>query len=400
VENLMTNRHDSLIKGTFTVQAQERVVFGRPAAEAVREEVDRLGARRVFLTSGRTLGALADGPLQRIAAALGEHHVGTFAAISAHSPREDVIAAANAARGAGADLLVAVGGGSVIDATKAVQMCLWLDLDHPDAMEPYRHGLPAEESRPIAAPADPVRMIAVSTTLSASEFTANAGVTDSRSHAKQSFRHRLFVPRVAVLDPAATLDTPDWLLYCTGIRAVDHAIESYCSPHANPATEVLSLQGLRLLARALPLIRTAPSDLQARQDAQFGMWHAISASAAGAGSGASHGIGYALGATFDVAHGHTSCVMLPAVLRWNAAVNSDRQRALAEAMGAPERSAGELVAALVASLEQPGTLRALGIRREHLPEIARRALTYPPVRQNPRPIRGEADVMEILELAW
>jgi maleylacetate reductase len=116
--------------------------------------------------------------------------------------------------------------------------------------------------------------------------------------------------------------------------------------------------------------------------------------------GASHGIGYALGASFGVAHGHTSCVMLPAVLRWNAAVNGERQRALAAAMGAPDAAAADLVRALVTTLDQPASLRAVGIKRENLDEIAARALSYPPVKMNPRPINSAADVKEILELAW
>ncbi|MFL6623584.1 MAG: iron-containing alcohol dehydrogenase [Sulfurifustis sp.] len=396
----MSERYPDLPAGNFIIQAQERIVFGQPAGAAVDAEAKRYGAKRVFVTSTRSLARLADGPVQRIVAALGARHVGTYAEIRAHSPREDVIAAAAAARAAGADLLVAVGGGSVIDATKAVQMCLWLGLDSPQSMEPYLSNARADVARKIDAPADPIRMIAVSTTLSASEFTPNAGVTDTLSNTKQAFMHRLFVPRSVVLDPAATLDTPDWLLYCTGIRAVDHAVESYCSPLANPATEALSLQGLRLLADALPKIKSDTRDLKARLDAQFGMWQAIAAAAAGAGSGASHGIGYVLGATYGVAHGHTSCVMLPAVLRWNAAVNGERQRALAEAMGAPGRPAADLVAELVARLDQPGSLRAVHIRRENLDEIAERALTYPPVRMNPRPIKSAADVREILELAW
>ena len=101
-------------------------------------------------------------------------------------------------------------------------------------------------------------MIAVSTTLSASEFTENAGITQSATNTKQSFRHRLFAPRTVVLDPAATLDTPDWLLFCTGIRSVDHAVENYCNAKASLATEALSLQGLRLLSRALPAIKKNP----------------------------------------------------------------------------------------------------------------------------------------------
>ncbi|HEU4732587.1 MAG TPA: iron-containing alcohol dehydrogenase, partial [Kofleriaceae bacterium] len=318
----------------------------------------------------------------------------------AHTPRADVIAAAAAARAAGADLLVAVGGGSVIDAVKGVQLCLWHGLDRPEAMEPYRTGLPAGVARTIEPPPVPVRMIAVSTTLSAADFTSVAGITDERSRDKQSFMHRLLVPRSVVLDPAATLDTPAGLLYASGIRAVDHAVESYCSPRANPATEALSLQGLRLLHRSLPRIHDSPRDLDARLEAQLGMWQAIAASAAGAGSGASHGIGYVLGATFGVSHGHTSCVMLPAVLRWNAAVNADRQRALADAMGAPGQGAAALISSLIATLDQPATLRAVGIERKDLDTIAERALSYPPVQMNPRPIRAAADVREILELAW
>ena len=212
--------------------------------------------------------------------------------------------------------------------------------------------------------------------------------------------HPLFAPRVVILDPAATLKTPDWLLFCTGIRSVDHAVESYCSPTANLATEALSLQGLRLLSRALPRIKASPNDLEARMEAQFGMWQAIAPSTAGAGSGASHGIGYALGATFGIAHGHTSCVMLPAVLRWNASVNGDRQAALSEAMGAADRPAGDLIAELVAGLDQPGSLRAVEITRDKLGEIAERAMDYAPVLRNPRPIRCPEDVIEILELAW
>lgn len=396
----MSDAHVGLSGGYFTIHAQERIVFGRPAAETVMAEARRYGASRVFVASTRSLAKLENGPLQRIERGLGGAHVGTHAQISAHSPREDIIAAANKARAANADLLVAVGGGSVVDATKAMLLCLWLDLEATEAMEPYRAGIDGSKSAPVNLPADPIRMMAVSTTLSASEFTPNAGVTDTRTKSKQSFSHRLFAPRSVILDPEATLDTPDWLLFCTGIRSVDHAVESYCSPLANPATEALSLQGLKLLSRALPAIKANPKDLKPRLEAQFGMWQAIAASTAGAGSGASHGIGYALGSTFGVAHGHTSCVMLPAVLRWNAKVNGERQRALSEAMGASSRPAGDLIAELVAKLDQPGNLRAVGIRRENLDELAKRSLGYKPVQMNPRPIKSVEDVREILELAW
>jgi maleylacetate reductase len=279
-------------------------------------------------------------------------------------------------------------------------LCLWMGLETAEAMDPYPSGFDRGYHPSIAPPANPVRMASVSTTLSASEFTDSAGVTESTTNTKQSFRHRLFAPRCVILDPAATFDTAQWLLFCTGIRAVDHAVEGYCSPRAGLATEALSLHGLKLLYEALPAIKKNPADPAPRLAAQIGMWQAIAPLASGVPTGASHGIGYALGSTFGVAHGHTSCVMLPAVLRWNAAVNAARQQALSTAMGAADRPAWQRVKELIAGLDQPVTLRTVGIGREHLDELARRALEYHPVRMNPRPIAGAADVREILELAW
>ena len=396
----MTSTPRGIRAGHFAIQSIEQIVFGAPLADAVVAEAQRYGASRVFITSTRSLAGLAHGPLQQAERALAGRHVGTYASIASHSPREDVIAGANAARAAKADLLLAIGGGSVIDATKAMLLCLWLGLDTIEAMEPYRAGIDGSKSAPVVPPTDAIRMIAASTTLSASEFTRNAGVTLSATNSKQSFSHRLMAPRSIILDPAATLDTPQWLLFATGIRAVDHAVESYCNPAANLATEALSLQGLRLLHRSLPRIKAEPASLEARMEAQFGMWQAIAPSSSGVGTGASHGIGYALGATFGVPHGHTSCVMLPAVLAWNASVNGGRQQALSEAMGAPGKPAAELIKALIAGLDQPTSLRDVGIKRESLDEIARRSLTYKPVQINPRKIATVADVREILELAW
>ncbi|HEU5296214.1 MAG TPA: iron-containing alcohol dehydrogenase [Burkholderiaceae bacterium] len=387
---------DTARGGIVLLSAQERVVLGVPAAQAVLAEAERAGAQRVFVTSGASLSRLSDGPLQRIESTLGPRLAGRYVGIRAHSPRDDVVAAARAARDAGADLLVAVGGGSVIDATKAMLMCVWHGLYDAPALEPYRH-----RAGGAAAVIDDgglsLRMIAVSTTLSASEFTSTAGVSDA--HTKQSFRHRLFVPRAAVLDPAATSHTPLPLLLATGMRAVDHAIESYCAPSVHAIGEAHALLGLALLARALPAIAREPAALAPRRDAQIGMWQASLGSATGAGTGASHGIGYALGATFDVAHGHTSCVMLPAVLAWNEPVNGDRQAVLAAQMGRAGEPLSRVVAELVRSLGLPSTLRELSIDDQGLREIARRALDYEPVQRNPRPIRSADDVMEILRLA-
>lgn len=386
--------------GIFKMQAQERVVFGSPVETAVIGEADHFGSSRVFVTSTRSLAALSNGPLQRIENALGGRHVGTFSSIASHSPREDVIAAADAARAANADLIVAVGGGSVVDATKVVQLCLWKSITSVDHLSTFAAGFDRIQASNFDVPSDGIRMVAVPTTLSAADFTSRAGITDTSTRTKLAFNHRMLVPRSVILDPAATTTTPEWLLFSTGIRAVDHAVESYCCPIANPATESLSLKGLALLHDGLPKIKSDPTNLEARMSAQFGMWHAIWPSTSGVYHGASHGIGYALGAGFGVPHGHTSCVMLPAVMQWNAATIGERYEPLAAAVGKPSVPAWQSIRDLIADLDMPCTLRDVGIKRENLDELAKLALGYQPVRLNPRPIKTESDVMEVLEIAF
>lgn len=382
--------------GEFTVQAHERIVFGRPAGDAVVAEARRWGSRRVFVVSNRSLARLPDGPLQRLVHALGPLHAGTFAEMSQHSRREDVVAAADAARDAGADLLVAVGGGSVIDGTKVALLCLWRGIASVQQLAQVADG-PQDAA---GLPGHALRAVAVPTTYSAAEFTATAAVNDEATRTKHVLSHRLFAPRAVVLDPDATCATPLRLLLATGMRAVDHAVESWCSPAAHAATEVLSAHGLRLLARALPTIARDPQDRAARLEGQLGMWQSVTPVAAGAGVGASHGIGYVLGGTYGVPHGETSCVLLPAVLRWNAESNGPRQRELALAMGAPGGDLPAFIDDLLTQLALPRSLRAVGIRREDLDDIARRAIDYPAVAANPRPVGGAADVRRILELAW
>jgi maleylacetate reductase len=390
-----------MLSGIHGHQDIERVVYGKPAGPALRAEAERLGAHRVFVTTSKSVAQSA--LLAEIIRELGDRYAGVYAGITAHSPRPCVIEGAALARGAKADLIVAVGGGSVIDATKVMLIALWQGAATIDDLDLYRAGRPKEGAAPpseaIKPPANAVRMIAVPTTLSAAEFNAFAGVSDPRKGIKESFGHRLIVPRVIVLDPAATLATPMDLMLSTGLKAVDHAVERLCSQQANPFAIGTSTEALKLLARALPAHKAKPDDLETRMDLQFGMWLSIGAGTSGVGVGASHGIGHVLGAACHVPHGHTSCVMLPSVLRWNLSVNGDRQKRVSEAFGKPEAAAADLVAGLVASLGLPQRLRDVGVGKDRFREIAEKSMHDRAVLNNPRPIKGPAEVMEILELA-
>jgi alcohol dehydrogenase class IV len=244
-----------------------------------------------------------------------------------------------------------------------------------------------------------VPQITVPTTLSAGEFSAIAGISDERRKVKELFRHPRMIPHAVVLDPAVTAHTPLWLWLSTGIRAVDHCVEGICAAEANAYSDAQALHGLSLLAQGLPRVKADPADLAARLLCQQGAWLSMAPLASGVPMGASHGIGYVLGALFDVPHGYTSCVMLPAVMRWNKPANAARQALVAAAMGRAGEDAGDVLDAFIGGLGMPRSLAALEIGRQRLDEIAAQAMATPWVPRNPRPIAGPAEVREILDLA-
>lgn len=381
--------------GTHHWNAQQRVVYGRSAAQAVEEEASAAGAERVLVATTRSL--TASPLLAGIVSALGTRFAGKFDAIRAHTPREAVIAGADLARSHAADLIVAVGGGSVIDCAKAMLLCVWRDIRHTEAMEALLQ-LPLESS---AWDADPqrLRMLAVPTTLSAAEFSTSAGVTDVARHKKQRFNHPLIVPVSVVLDPVATLDTPPELFLSSGMRAMDHAVERWLSIAPTPYADAVSSQAMGMLAQALPAIHARPADLQARLQAQMAAWLSTLGEAARTSVGASHGLGYILGAVRGVPHGITSCLTLPAVLAWNEPVNGERQQLVSAKLGASGRRAADVMRELVASLGLPYRLRDVGIGEDDLADLASRYDGTGPISLNPRPVRRAEDLVDILRLA-
>ncbi|MBI5128196.1 MAG: iron-containing alcohol dehydrogenase [Rhodopseudomonas palustris] len=376
--------------GRVVFGAMEEVVYGQPAAEAVAAQMDRIGAQRALLMVSGTLNRTTD-EIARIKAALGGRCAALFDAMPAHSPRSAIIAATEMARAADADLIVTVGGGSITDGAKAVQICLANDITTVEDMDRV-----ANRPSPVAPT---VRQISVPTTISGGEFSAMAGVTNEATRVKEKFAHPLVMPRAAILDPAITVHTPEWLWLSTGIRAVDHCVEGICSRESHPYGDAQALRGLAMLASALPRVKADPTDLDARLDCQIGTWLSMGALAAGVPMGASHGIGYVLGAVFDVPHGHTSCVMLPAVMRWNKTANAERQALVAAAMGHPGEDAGDVLDALIRVLGMPRSLREVGVGPDQFERIASQAMGTPWVPRNPRKIDGPAQVREILELA-
>jgi alcohol dehydrogenase class IV len=382
--------------GRIVLGRMEEVIFGTPAAEAVAELSRRAGAERVLVMASGTLNRETE-EVKRVRAALGNTCAGVFDRVPAHTPRGAVLAATAMAREVGADLIVTFGGGSVTDAAKAVQLCLANGVEDAAGMDALRPGAGGALPEGLRPPT--VRQVSVPTTLSAGEFSAFSGVTNEATRVKEMFRHPMVIPSAVVLDPAVTVHTPEWLFLSTGIRAVDHCVEGVCSAESHAFGDAQALHGLGLLVSGLRRVKAGPGDLAARLDCQLGAWLSMAALATGVPMGASHGIGYVLGAVFDVPHGHTSCIMLPAVMGWNAPANADRQAMVSAAMGEPGRAAGDLLDGFIAGLGMPRSLSAVGIGREQFGRIAEAAMGTPWVPRNPRRIEGPAQVREILDLA-
>ncbi len=385
--------------GVYEFLAQDRVIYGRPAADAVVETAGRLGKNRLLIVASKTLSRRTD-VVPRIREALGDRCIGVFDECVEHVPRASVLTLAEVVRQQQPDLIVTVGGGTPMDTVKVMLVCVAEGITDEAGFDAVRIRVDEAGNRVVPAVKDPpLRQIIVPTTLSGAEFSQLGGATDPVRKVKDLYTGRFIGGQVVILDPAVTVHTPDWLWASTGIRAVDHAVETVCSRGPQPFTDATCLHALRMLSRSLRTNQADPSDLEARLETQLGVWLAST----GLGRvewGASHGIGHQLGAVAGVPHGHTSCVMLPNVLRWNRAVNADRQALVAEALGRTDGDAAQAVADLVRDLGQPATLRDVGVQRGHFDAIARGAMQNMMVRSNPRPVTGEADIHEILELAW
>jgi len=385
--------------GIYEFLTQDRVIFGRPAHEAVVETADKLGKRRLLIVASKTLSRRTD-VVSRIAASLAERYVGVFDECVEHVPRASVLQLAATVKRLQPDLIVTVGGGTPMDTVKVLLVALAEGIADEAGFDAVRIRVNPDGTRVVPLVRDPpLRQIMVPSTLSGAEFSNLGGATDPTRQVKDLYTGRFIGGQVVILDPAVTVHTPEQLWLSTGIRAVDHAVETICSRRPQPFTDATCLHGLGMLARSLPVNRSQPSNLQARLDSQLAVWLAST----GLGRvdwGASHGIGHQLGAVAGVPHGHCSCVMLPSVLRWNHAVAADAQATVARALGRTDGNAAEAVLDLIRALGQPYRLQDVGVRREHFPAIAKGAMQNMMVRSNPRPINAEADIYEILEIAW
>ncbi|WP_432937319.1 iron-containing alcohol dehydrogenase [Kribbella sp. CA-253562] len=377
---------------TFSVPAAESVVYG---AGALDELVVDAAARRVAVVRSRFLaGSSIDRSMETL---LGDRLVGTLDSVPQHVPLGPALELASRLRQLDVDCVVSIGGGTTIDCTKAV--ALFLAAGIRDRAEFANYVERRQRLR------EPVRHIAVPTTLSGAEHTSLIGITNEATGEKLILDDAALTPRSVVLDPTVTVGTPRELWMSSGIRAVDHAVEGMLSARATPFSDALGLEALRLLRSELP--RTGGDDLDARLACMMGTWLAIFA-LPNAGVGLSHGIGHQLAAEYGILHGVTSAIMLPLVMEFGAAHSVRPLRRIAAALGADvsayddaraARAAADCVRSLVAEVGVPARLGELGVNRERLPSVAANVMRDPSIAASPRPVTLD-DILELLNRAW
>lgn len=335
--------------------------------------------------------------------------VGVKRGIKPHTHYSDILAIVHEARAAAADILVTLGGGSLTDAAKVAALALANDASTHDDLASLYFDSPTlrDPLRPATLP-----IICIPTSLSAGEYTPLAGATDDLTRHKHSFQHLSVGPRLVILSPALSTTTPLRVWLSTGVRAIDHCVEAACSVAPTPESDANAARGLAQLLPGLLATKRDPAALAPRMQCLLGAKDAISTGLLRVPMGASHGIGHQLG-PLGVGHGETSCVLLPAVMRFNKRVNAAQQgrvldvlwglgpvRDVLAARGVERAGSdlGDVLDAVLRELGMPRSLREVGVGREVLGGLAEGSLGDRYCRSNPVPLTEGGQVMEILEM--
>jgi alcohol dehydrogenase class IV len=375
-----------------------RIVLGPGALARLPAQVERLGVKRPLVVTDP--GVVKLGLAARVYALLEEAGLpaARFEGVNANPTDRDADAGLAAFRAGGCDGLVAIGGGSAIDAATLVQVL----ATHPPPLSRYDDA--AGGDRLIRDDLPP--LVAIPTTAGTGSEVGRSGVATLPDTGRKTviFSPHL-LPKAAICDPELTVGLPPSLTAATGMDALTHGLEAYVASGFHPLADAVAIDGIRRVARSLPVAFRTPGDLAARTDMMVAAMEG--AMAFQKGLGACHALAHALTPISGLHHGLANAVVLPAVMAFNLDAARARLALVALAMGEDARSdeaalaraAVERVRALRAELRLPARLRDAGVREEDLPRIARKAFEDASHRTNPRPC-AEADLLDVARAAY
>jgi maleylacetate reductase len=384
----------------YRFTGHERVLHNVRADQALPGLMALFGYRRAFIVCSRSLNAKTE-VISRIRACLGGRLVGLTDDVGEHSPLSNVLKAAKQVRDSGADVLLSVGGGSVMDMCKAIQLCLSENAYDRDALLELQFVLSDDGTEMLttshAAPA--IRQIAIPTTLATSEWTPVSTPIDDETHLKARFVVPEGSPRAVIYDPEILAQTPLHLLLATGIRGLDHAINTACSSSPHPFASLLAERAIQLYMENLPLLKD-PANGEAHSNCQLATWYT------GMGQmsvphGFSHWMVHIVGPYGSVGHSDAACVLMLAQAKWLEGWATEQHHRLCHALGQAGRPFHEVLRHLLEQLGLPTALEDLALSEQQVEAMIEPALQHPMVtRNNIRPIKTADDLRAVMALAW
>src|SRR5215831_2850215 len=374
-----------------------RVVLGAGAIQRLPDEVQRLGLTRPLLVTD--LGVSKAGLTDKVMAVLGDAgivHV-LFDRVTPDPTERDVFAGLEAYRSAGCDGIIALGGGSPLDAAKLVQLL----TSHSPPLSRYDDATGGDKY--VTQPLPP--LIAIPTTAGTGSEVSRSGVAFLQDTGRKTviFAPAL-LPRCAICDPELTYGLPPRATAATGLDAFTHCLEAYLSNGFHPLADAVAIDGIRRVARSLPVVMQEPTRLPARLDMMIAAMEGAMAFQKGLGN--AHALAHALTPRAGLHHGLANAVVLPSVMEFNRGVATARLARVAVAMGELSGAREDVLAAkaidrvrrLVADAGLPTRLSEAGVKEQDLPRIAELAFRDASHQGNPR-ATTEGDLLEIARAA-
>jgi alcohol dehydrogenase class IV len=376
-----------------------RLFYGANSLQSIGKELARLGSQRAVIFCGRW----AAGPLlDAVRAGMGESCAAVFDGVVAHSPIESVEAAAQVLTQAHADAAVALGGGSAIVTARAASI---LAAEGRDVRELCTVTLADGSLKSPKLMAPKIPHVIVPTTPTTAMVKAGSAVFDPST----GERLAMFDPKTRAqsifVEPSLLQSAPKELVASASVNAFATAIEGLMSRSGDPLADALLMHSVRLLSRHLPTTSTHDDPAVRGELVLAGILCGQGTDHTGAGI--TTVVGHAIGARHRLENGAVNAVMLPHVLRFNAAHAEVGLTKVGAALGLHHSAPGTLLEGLIRSVSAAfdalglaSRLRDLGVRRDMLPDIARHAMGDWFLKGNPRPVRDAAEMQQLLELAW
>jgi alcohol dehydrogenase class IV len=375
----------------------KKILLGQNIVKKVGEEAKTLGGSKAMIVTRPGLVSAGYAKFVEDALHAEQIEVGIFDKVELEPPARNVDECAHRIREGKYDVVIGLGGGSVLDIAKGAAIMATNPgaiLDYVGIDTVHKPGLP--------------KILIPTTAGSGSEVSRSVVVTDEQANTKKSVASTFVTPDVAILDPMLTLSMPPQVTANTGMDALVHAIESYVSATTTPFAEILAIEAVSLIAHNLPLAYSKGSNVIARYNMLLAA-NIAGLAFASSRLGAVHGLAYVIDIAYHIPHGRANAIMLPHVMNFNKTGNLRKFARIAEAMGenveglsmyeAAEKSV-EAVKNLLNALQIPFRLSEYGISRDHLAKLVeggmKQARLFVP---NPRDLTQE-DVRRIYEEAF